>query len=190
METELDKFDIENSFSPPSANFVHEENENIYDTKEENIEELSKLKKVEVKLTKIDDSKLLDKNENSIDECSKILDELINNVDGELGQNISAMQNTTESSEYFPSPTSTTATDINQTSSPGPSSNPIGPPLVRTHPNGNLPKSGKPMLSDLKRLKQRGRPKAKTVVYQSQVSNYCYIREFQIFKPSFLFTAK
>lgn len=198
METELDSFDLKISFSPPSENLVHhEENENSYDdVKEENIVELSKLKKVEVKLTKIDDSKLLDKNENSIDDCSKILDDLINNIDEEPDKSSSTI-NSANSPDYFPSPTSTTPPENNlpQRDVPGPSSKPRTQSQNKTHPNGNLPKSGKPksamlsgkpMLSDLKRLKQRGRPKAKTVVYQSKVFKSFTLNELHNFQIALL----
>lgn len=149
-------------------------------------EKVLKMPKVEVKLTKIDEAKFLDKNENSIDNCETLLNELMGSPDEGDTKSPATSPATLVSNLSSPvySPSSTTITvpapiafvesDVVDA---GPSKS---KKHIKPHSNGTLPKSGKPMLSDLnKRLKQRrGRqPKAKAVVavYQSQVNlfNLC-----------------
>lgn len=140
-----------------------------------------KFAKVEVKLTKIDETKFLDKNENSIDNCETLLNELMGSPDeGDTkspATSPATLVSNLSSPVYSPSSTTITVPAIviaakSDVVDAGPSKT---KKHIKPHSNGTLPKSGKPMLSDLnKRLKQRrGRqPKAKAVVavYQSQVS--------------------
>lgn len=179
MEAQVENCEIKNSLSPPSeileTKNVSEENTSV--TQVENIDNVeAKIKKVEVKLTKLDDIKLLDKNENSIDNSSKFeFNEHSNDVD-EKPVKSSPTINSTVSPVYSPSSTTpaanstpipTTPSSTPETPGPGPSK------AIKIHPNGNLPKSGKPMMTDMKKLKQRGRPKQKPVIYQSQVRYSC-----------------
>lgn len=145
-----------------------------------------KFAKVEVKLTKIDETKFLDKNENSIDNCETLLNELMGSPDeGDTkspATSPATLVSNLSSPVYSPSSTTITVPAIviaakSDVVDAGPSKT---KKHIKPHSNGTLPKSGKPMLSDLnKRLKQRrGRqPKAKAVVavYQSQVSFFSVI---------------
>lgn len=126
--------------------------ENSPNTDITNTEHKMKIPKVEVKLEK------LDKNDNSIN--SELLNTLLD-IKPEKSTLIPQI-----SPVYSPS-----STTLESVPNAGPSKK------VKPHANGSMPKSGKPMLSDLnKRMKQqpkgrsRGKPtKPAVAVYQSQV---------------------